>query len=228
MEVTQEQKAPGCYAAASVFGSDSAVCKACVAYEACGAASLETLKRIQNVINVEDLLKRHAAARQKNETGATALARPVPLAVSHVPPAKAKPIDKPVERKTSLEKVVFAISDDDQHVLAKLEKQKKARDQALILCKQGKIEECRVQLPRGINPFDKSGPAFLRVVCDMLINGGFTMTTLKERYVKEFEWTDGTASSHWTIAASLLLAFGITTGKDGGFVLNPKLACDNL
>ncbi len=224
-----EAQAPGCFGAASVFSMDSKVCQACPAFNVCGDASIKTLEQIRDTVNVRDLLARHAAARLRAQQGKPANVAPQPIAVSPIPVAQRAPIAKPVERKTAVERVTFSISDDDQHVIAILgEQSSKTKEQAIVLCKQNKINDCRSMLPKGVNPFAKSGPSYLRVACDMLISGPVTKASLRLRLVKELSWTDNTAGSHVAIACALLYAFQITIPDgEGAFILNPALGRDN-
>jgi hypothetical protein len=54
---------PGCFGAASVFRRDSGICRACRSFDPCAAESLKRLKAISHLVNVEDLLKEHDAAK---------------------------------------------------------------------------------------------------------------------------------------------------------------------
>lgn len=233
MTTTQEQQAPGCFAAASVYGSDSVVCQACPAFSACGEASVKRLQEIRELVDVSDLLKRHAAARQKAINTQMEMmqalrppARTAPVAPSPIPVAQPKPVKEPIERKTTVAKVTFEPSPADQAALDAIASKVKVHEQALVLVKGNKFNEMRAMLPKGENPFAVRGPKYLRIACDMLTNGGFTKASLKARLVADLEWTDGTAASHVTIAVMLLYAFGIAAQDQetaGGFVLNPAL-----
>lgn len=228
MSEEARQQAPGCYGAASVFSMDSQVCQACVAFQECGDAAIKTLEAIKSTINVTDILARHQAARQKAMAIKVKRQAPQPVEQSPIPVAQPKPIDKPVERKTAMQRVTFEISGADQAVIMKIgEKSVKTKEQAIVLCKQNKINAMRADLPKGVNPFDTSGPSFLRVACDMLLRGGFTKATYKARLMADLAWTDGTAGSHVAIACALLYSFGIVVGKGDGFALNPALGCEN-
>lgn len=225
MEVS-EAKAPGCFGAASVYSMDSAVCQSCVAFAACGEASLQTLQRIRETVDVRDILARHTAARQ-----AAALkkrpAKPAPVDPSPLPVAQPAPIAKPVERKTPVARVEFPVSEEDQTVIAMLTNVK-VREQALTLCKGNKINECRAKLPQGVNPFAQSGPSWLRVACDMLLKGGFTKGSLKQELIERLGWAEASAKPHVTIAAAIFLAFRIITVQDDLLVLHPALGADTV
>jgi len=236
MTELQRSQAPGCFGAASVFSMDSKVCQGCVAFEACNAESMKTLEAIQSTINVKDILAKHVRARQQAQAKAeadrirqAASVPPVKFAKAAAAVEKAKTpaitqpaaITQPVKRKTTVEQVTFEISAEHQAALARIGNVK-TYDQAVILCRQNKITECREGLAKGVNPFAETGPAFLRVACDLLMNGGFTKATLKARFVAEFGWTDNTAGSHVAMS-SLLFYFGIMVSQGEMFVLNPAL-----
>jgi len=230
MTATQEQKAPGCFGAASVYSMDSVVCQQCPAFAQCGETAISNLEEIRQIVDVRDLLARHTAARQRAQNAALRPpAPPAPVAPSPIPVAQPKPTTQPVERKTTSARVTFDISDDDQNVLAMIgEKSVKAREQAIVLCKTNKINDMRSMLPKGINPFGESGPKFLLVACDMLLNGGFTKASFKARLMADLEWKDGTAGSHVAITCALLYSFRIITADNtGAFILNPALGRDN-
>lgn len=236
MTATDEQKAPGCFGAASVYGMDSVVCQGCVAFTSCGAAAIKKLESIRELVDVRDVLARHAAARVKAQNKAALEqmrlappAAPTPLVSSPIPVAQPKATVQPVERKTTSARVTFEISGDDQNVLALIgEKSVKTREQAIVLCKTNKVNDMRSMLPKGVNPFAESGPKFLSVACALLLNGGFTKATLKARLIADLEWTDGTAGSHVAIACALLYSFKIITADtSGAFILNPALGRDN-
>lgn len=214
------QKAPGCYGAASVYSSDSSVCRGCVAYETCGSTSLATLESIRATVDVRDLLKRHAAARAKAEPAPVA---PQPIE-KRPPPAQPRLANRQIERKTPQEKVTFELTTEMSSTIERIAAQnKKAADQATTLCKMGRINDMRAMLPKRVNPFAESGPSFLRVVCDHLINGGFTRAELRVAMAQALAWTEETAASHISMAIAILGAFRIV-GKDGEkIVLHPAL-----
>lgn len=216
-----EQVAPGCFGAASVYGSDSQICRACHAFERCGEKSIQTLEAIKASIDVRDLLARHSRTRSMASFQIEASRPVIP---SPLPVAQPKQPKGTVERKTPVERVTFHIAVEDQDAIAVLEqKSSKVAKQALVLCKTNKINECRSHLPRGLNPFSTSGPRFFFVACDMLLNGGFTKASLKARLMKEFGWTDNTAGSHVAIAVGVLAGMGIVKLLPDNCILNPEL-----
>lgn len=222
--------APGCFAAASVFSHDSNICKACSAFAPCSEASVETLKRIQGLVNVEDLLKKHSVAKAKYQALGQVKFDAVPPANKFAEAAKIAiesreqpkmPVE-PVERHTEKVKVMVEIDATTNDIIAKLPV--KPRDLAVTLCKRGTLDTMRGDLSAGRNPFATSKPEFMRVVCDALLNGGFTKPQLKKLFMEKLKWGDGTAGSHVAIACALITAFGIVQENEGKLILAPALS----
>lgn len=227
MNVTAQQMAPGCFGSASAYSMDSTVCQGCVAFAECGEESIKTLQSIRELVDVRDYLKRHEAARAKAGRPA-APAYKAPLAASPVTVGQPT-LDEPIARATAPVRTAFAVSASDQAVIDLLgTKNVKAMEQALVLCKGGKVGEMRAGLPLQRNPFTKTGPKYLRVACDMLMRGGFTKAEYKARMVQELGWAENTAGSHVAVACALLYAFEIAIpDTSGAFVINPKLMQQN-
>lgn len=220
----EEQKAPGCFGAASVFSVDSKACQACVAFDKCGIASVATLEAIRGMIDVSDILARHAASRKKAQNRIDESKR-LALLVSTPIPKKQPVAQAQTVRNTKLEKVVFELSVSEKRNIAKIGANEKIKSMALILCKNNKFTQLAADLRKGVNTFAVTGPSFLRVACTMLISGGFTRAVLVDALMKELEWSESTASSHASIAASLLYAFGIIKVSEtntGQFITNPN------
>jgi len=227
MSATPEQQAPGCFGSASTYSTDSVVCKACTAYRSCGEAAYERLQALREIVNVKDLLAQHERARLKANLASPDPSHP--MVTSPIPVRQPDVMNKPIERATPMIKVAFAISVEDQRVLDAIgAKSVKAKEAATTLCKNNRINDMRAMLPRGRNPFATTGPQYLRIACDMLINGGFTKAMYRARLMQDLAWTDGTAGSHVAVACALLYSFGIMTQDvQGLFVVNPALRCDN-
>lgn len=209
--------APACYAAASVFSHDSEICQKCVVFHQCANASLETLEAIKGIVNVQDLLKRHAAARKVSQV---AMKKADADALAEMPPGNIEqPLVKSAERKTRVVQVKFELSADEERVIAILPV--KPRKVALSLCKTGMLERIKNGIAEGRNALTETGPEWLRVALTLLLAGGFSKSELRESLQRELNWTEGTASSHVSMACALLYAFGIMTATEGRFVLTP-------
>lgn len=228
MTVDTKQQAPGCFGAASVFSMDSKFCQACVAFSDCSEAALKTLETIRATVNVSDILKRHQAARQKM-LDSKQIVTLQPIDPSPIPVSQPKRITKPVERKTSVQRVTFTLSPMAQMLVDEIgKKSNKAKEQAIVLFKQNKVSEMLRLISRGENAFAETGPAYLRVICDMIINGGFTKASYKAQLMKELNWTDGTAASHVFIGVTLVCDFHMVIENAGHYSLKPELSVQNV
>lgn len=211
---------PACFGAATVFSFDSDICRNCVCYDECSNAAKQRLEHIRKVINVDDLLAQHEKARKQGKARRAARkaieqeSRPV------ASPQPQKPVDKPVERTTPIAKVTFEIDKESHSVIAKIPNQK-AQAQAVVLCKSNMIEIAKKEFGEGRNPF-LEGPKYLSVAAEALLEGGFTRSTLKERYVKDLGWTESTSASHVSIVVGLLPAFGIIKQEGDLFIINKE------
>jgi len=223
-----ERQAPGCFGAASVFSMDSTYCQGCVAFKECGEAALKVLETIKEAVNVSDVLKRHQAARQK-ALHSKQINISQPVDPSPIPITQPKRSAKPVERKTSLQKVVFVITPAAQLMIDRIgEKNAKAKEQAIILFKQNKVKEMLQAIKKNENAFAESGPQYLRIVCDMILNGGFTKASYKSRLMSELGWTDSSAGPHVSMGVILMTEFRVVVENAGQFTLNPALRGQNV
>ncbi|PLC44478.1 hypothetical protein C0Q88_07305 [Ralstonia pickettii] len=231
-DVTAPAGAPACFAAASVFSHDSIVCQACASFGECSSASVKTLEAIRQTINVEDLLRRHENARRRlaKQPAAPQVqaaepklepAQAVEAQDDEVVPARpAKPALPPqVERKTKVEKVALVVTATDEEILRQLPV--KAREHAERFCRAGLIDAMRKDLQAGRNTFAQSKPEFMRVICDRLIAGGASKSDLRASLMQQLNWSEGTASSHVSMAVPILLRFNIATESAGNIVLVP-------
>lgn len=77
-----------------------------------------------------------------------------------------------------------------------------------------------VDLPRalsmGVNPFDTTPPAFMRVAFGLLLKGAFKRAQLQAAFVEELGWSDSSALSHVSVAVSILVGAGAAVLCDGG------------
>lgn len=212
--------APACFAAASVFSQDSTICQGCSAFADCSAASLETLMAIKSIINVDDLLKRHAVARKAAMIAKQAIDE---AAAAEMPPGNLeRPVEvRPVERKTQVVPIKFDVSPDENVVLARMPV--KPREIALRMLKANDVEGIRLALTEKRNYYAERGPSFLRVAMTMLLNGGFSKLTLRKTFEAELSWTEGTAASHVGIAVAILVGFKFAQEKSSQFTLMPEV-----
>lgn len=205
----------GCFGAASVFDADYHVCQTCAARNACGEQATRNLQHLRSQIDLSGILVRHGRQR-----GVTPRCASAPVAIAPSPTSAAKSASESAP-ESSMDSDIGAA---DQKIIDLINQQNsKAGEQARTLCKHNKINECRAQLPLRVNPFAQSGPSFMRVACDLLLNGGFTKATLKAHLMSLLGWSKGTAATHVAMTAVLLYAFGIATLEDDTFVLHSAL-----
>lgn len=212
--------APGCFSAASVFAQDSEVCRRCGVFDACSDASMKTLKAIRDIVNIEDLMKRHVRAKLEAQT---ALKEADQKAAAELPPGNLEqPLSQPVQRKTQVVQIKFEASADEQSIIALLPV--KPQVIALSLCKTGMLTRIRSELAAGRNALALSGPGFIRVALTLLLAGGFVKSELNAALQSELKWAEGTASSHVSIVCALLKAFSVAEEIEGRFILTPTLS----
>ncbi len=210
---------PGCFGAATTFSMDSAICNQCNAKADCEPEALQALERIKGIVRIDDLVKRHRAARAKamkelkaKDDEAIAAAPPGPIATPTP--------TKPVARVTPAERVEFEVSEKHARVISHMPT--KAQTFATTLCRRGAIQMLRRNAAYGkVVP---GIPGWLAISMQMLMDGGFTKASLKERFVSELKWGDGTAYSHISLATSLLTGFEIASEANGKYTLSPTIA----
>ena len=208
--------APGCFGAASVFSHDSNTCRACPQFDECAGKALERLQAISETVNVTDLMRKHQRAQQRASIDRHAQQHEEEVKNERII-QRSKPIGQ-IQRKTTVEKVNFEVDPATQLAIAKIGN-KKAGAFALTLCQTVTVDEMRKDFRAGLNPF--KSPNWLHAVGNMLCGDPFTRASLKAHYMTEFNWTEGTAGSHVSIAIALITGIGIAMEHAGSFVLAP-------
>ena len=214
------KQAPGCFGSPSCHSQDSRVCQQCPAFNECGGEVLNTLERIKGIVNISDLLHQHRAAQAKARQE-----RKSPVKDEGEPQKPPRPMPKVVERTSKVEKITYEIDEKTQSLIGSLPV--KAQSFATQLCKTGLIKRIKKDLSAGINPLSKTGPKFLSVAITELIDGGFTRSELRAKFITEFNWTDSTSASHVSLVIKLLVMFEIAVENDAKIVANPKLLDQN-
>ena len=95
---------------------------------------------------------------------------------------------------------------------------KKPREIAVRLNKAGLLEQIHKDLDSNVNTFDSRAPKFLRVVMMHLLSSGFDRASLKQSFVRELGWGDGTAASHVAISVALVKGLNWAQEINGRFV----------
>ncbi|WP_297478266.1 hypothetical protein [Ferrovum sp.] len=211
--MTRPQSAPGCFAAASVFSHDSNICNACIAFAQCATESIKTLESIKEMVCVTDIIKQHQKAKKKTEGHRSkSLVEDLPVV---------EPVDgMPVNRTTPLSKITFEIDEDQNQALAKITNSK-GKEQFVVLCKRGLIDDMKRDLSHRVNTFDKGGPKHFRTVVRLLLNGGCTKSEFRRALIDDHQWSDSAASSHVSMLWPGLIAFGLAIEVESRLVLIP-------
>jgi hypothetical protein len=96
------------------------------------------------------------------------------------------------------------------------------------LIERGQDVKARRSLAAGKNPFDASTPRWLQFTgARLLLQNSFTKSDLRAMYVREFEWSDATASSRVSIVVSLFPALRIATVMGDRIVCTPSATGDH-
>ena len=215
-------RSPACFGSPSCFAGDSKACQSCVGYSECGEAVKETLIRIRGVTDIEDLLHRHKQALEKarKKNAEKELSNPKSDLVK--PP---RPMPKQIQRTSKVEKITYEINEETKELIGHLPV--KAQPFAIRLCEDGMIDKIKDGLKTKTNPM-KGGAKFLYLAVSMLIEGGFSKSELKNKYIETLGWSENTASSHVSLAVGLFQMFEVTNISNGRVVANPALMSENI
>ncbi|WP_151708880.1 hypothetical protein [Acinetobacter brisouii] len=222
IEMLEEQSAPGCFGSATCHSRDSDVCKACQINERCSEEVIKTLERIRGVVNVSDLLRDHTAAMNKAKAMKSSTS-------STTEPKNEQPSIKPTRptpttaaRKTKVENATIEIDEDSQSIIATLPV--KAQSFAVSLCRSGAMASIKRSISKGKNPLSNTTLKWLSLAIDRLIQGGFTRSSLKNDFVTQFEWKEGTAGSYVSILVSIFICFEVAIEQGETLIINPNLS----
>lgn len=211
-----------CFGAATVFSADSEVCRQCQDYSACSEQSIETLREIRQIINVEDILARHMLARKKSQD---AIKKRDNETASKAPPGNSmtQPLPaEPVERHTEMVRVKFEQSEADKAFIAKLAV--KARPYAVKIIEEGAAEQC-IEAVKTRNPDALPvKPEWFVIAVQRLLQGGFTRAQLRLAYIETFGWKEETAAPYVSLTIALLPLVAAVQDQAGRIVLAPATA----
>ena len=99
---------------------------------------------------------------------------------------------------------------------------KKAQALVANLVRRNLDADALAKLKSGVNPFEKNPPAFLIVVGDQLLAGGFTKPGLREVLVTRLTWGEATAGSHVSFTVPALMHLNLIHEAGGRFVINQE------
>jgi hypothetical protein len=96
------------------------------------------------------------------------------------------------------------------------------------LIKRGHDVKARHNIAAGAQPFDASVPRWIQLAGERLVKfGGFSKAELRDLFITEFGWTEGTAFSRVSIVAGLLPALRIAAVSGDRIVLAPSVVGKN-
>lgn len=212
---------PACFAAATVFSNDSDTCKGCRAFMECAQASIETLRAIRHLIDVDDLMIRHKKARNVSQA---AIKKADAEAAAAMPPGNVEqkmPIE-PVVRATKVERVKFEICASDEAVIATMPG--KAQKYGVSLIESGAAKRCRQAVGQGDAALLPSDPQWFSIALTALIGGGFERASLRASFVTAFGWSEATAAAYVSLSLALIPLVATAKEEGGRIVLSPVVA----
>lgn len=236
--------APACFAAPSVFSHEAVACKQCRAFSSCSDASFETLQRLGQKIDVNDLLRRHKAARIARGGLPDPIENrpPIPAQTPGLPatevieemavPVHETPLQAAKRRKTAVSYVAVPFTCYEEDLLSQANVNTKAL--ANTLWSVGlPASLIASELRKGVNPCDSSVPSHFSVMCDLLIQGGVTQRLLRSELEKRGGKNGGqqspsTAMSYASVLFAFCKLFGIAQENAGKLVLRPASGCNNV
>ncbi len=184
---------PGCFGIAVVHMKNE-TCKQCPALTRCRYRAMKTLLELD--MDVSDLTKHYTDLGIKPSKGSKTSQR---------------------EGRKVTGKVVIT---PDQKRLIDAMPVKPARIATALM---GRGIDIKASLLCGENPFSKNTPAFLRVPCAMLIDGGFTKAELKEALLDQFPaWNERTAEGQLSVAFALLCGLDCVEGRAGRYQIKQE------
>lgn len=202
--------APGCYGHASVFAYSNPICKACPAFAECGETVTAKLKAFAEKADVSDHSARHT-------NGA------IDAGVLHALEANAAEVQirKVPKRRQPVARVKVNLTPEDAAIVESMPVKVRVMGRNMIA--SGEAKGMLAKLRAGENPFPFEGKRYLHVACEMLLQGGFTKASLRERYMTRLSWSKETSFSHVSMAISIFTAFGVIEETKAGFIIKPAI-----
>ena len=182
---------PICFGAVSMFSEDSDRCLACAAFQECRPATHANAQRISQVLDIDDLLARHRAAKNVAPKRAEKLAADGGGLVTQAP------VERAIDPSIKAAKRALAAS-----ILSPL-------------LAGGTPQTLRAELTAGRNPFQQA----MReqwVVCELLRQGA-TTRALVERAVGAISGDKARTKAYVSV---LLAASIVTAGEEDQLLLN--------
>lgn len=199
-----------CFGLPSVFLAVSPVCATCKSQSLCVPACHSMLVSLSERIDVSRDLA------QLERTAKVVIAQAHPAAAVHTTiPA---PVPAGVKIKLAIDAPAQGMLDSLPVRVAKVMRP---------LMKQGLDTKARYSLAAGKNPFDETTPRWLQLAGESLLAGGMAKAELRERYMREFGWSAGTANSRTAIVSALLPALRIAAVTHDRIMPAPRAVVKN-
>ena len=201
---------PSCFGLPSVFLAVSPVCAVCRSRNLCVPACHQMLVSLSSKIDVS----RDLAQLERTAAVVSAQAFPASEVTTTIP----APEPAAVQVKLAIDTTAQSTLDALPVRVAKVMKP---------LLKRGLDTKARYSIAAGKNPFDDSTPRWLQTAGQCLLDGGMTKAELRERFMREFGWSEGTAFSRVSIVATLLPALRIASVAGDRIMPAPRVVVKN-
>lgn len=184
-------KAPGCYGLPSVFHPDEVCCQECPWFQSCEDSASDRLKRLEEEMDCSALYWKFRTTPQH-------------------------PSYKDAKVKTKKTKLV-ELNEYQTELVAQLPK----RTQSIAKSLFERGIDVRKEMLQGKNPFLTNKPAFLKPVCNLLLDRKcFTKQSLRMIYKEAFpRWSESTIKTNVTLAVQILTGLGVADDINNQVIL---------
>lgn len=199
---------PGCYGMIVAYSDSTDTCSQCGHKQRCSVIVAQALDFIAEKMDVSDLV--YIANR---DTGFAKVRDQTELSL----------VTDRIERKTKVA-YRFELSDEQRRIISYI-KGKYSKAERLIRSMFKNGIDLKEALRRNINPYrGLSKHAYMDIVCEKLLNGGFTRSELRTAFSDAYEWNYGTANSHVLICTHTLTALDVVRENESGkFILQESI-----
>lgn len=201
---------PSCFGLPSVFLASAPTCVSCASREHCVPACHQMLVSLSDKLDVSGNLA------QLERTAKVVIAQSLPATTVETT------IEAPTRAALS---VKLSVDAPMQSALDRLPVRVAKVMRPLLT--RGADVKARYSLANDRNPFDTTTPRWLQLAGESLLAGSFTKAELRERYIKEFGWSEGTAFSRVSIVATVLPALRLATVMGHRIVRAPSVVGKN-
>jgi hypothetical protein len=133
-------------------------------------------------------------------------------------------IERHARHKTGTAETKRALTAEEEAVAQNLPV--KIAPQYRRIVSEGFVPLMQRGIAQGTNPFKPEGYKYLHVAFAQLLQGGFTKKSLRQRYMQECAWSEGTAFSAVSMVWQLFVVTGIAVDNDGS--MGPNKSINNV